>query len=182
VVSRGVRIAFSGTHRAGKTSLLDAVAEQLPDHVVVDEPYRVLEDEGHDFSDPPTADDFMRQLQRSIELLADAGPRALFDRCPVDFIAYLRAMGEDSDGDDLDAIRDAMATLDLVVLVPLEAPDRIVVASPDDRWLRREVDDAIQTLLLDDPLGLGVEVVEVRGDLDARVRQVLRTGGRSRSQ
>jgi hypothetical protein len=64
--------------------------------------------------------------------------------------------------------------LDLVVLVSIETPDRIAVPSHEDRRLRRRVDDRLQTLLLDDPHGLGAEVLEVAGPLDHRVAQVMR--------
>jgi len=173
-----MRVAFAGAHRTGKSTLLEAVAEQLPGYATVDEPYWVLEDEGHELADPPTAGDFELQLRRSVELLADAGADALFDRCPLDFVAYLRAIddGDDTAAPDVDELRDAMATLDLVVLVPIEAPDRIAVPVAEDRRLRRDVDELLRGLLLDDALGLGldVEVLEVGGDVDARVGQVLR--------
>jgi predicted ATPase len=168
-----MRIAFSGTHRAGKSTLLDAVAERLPAYRAVDEPYRLLEEEGYEASDPPAVEDYVAQLRRSIAELADAGRDVLFDRCPADLVAYLRATGGDDEADDwLDEVRAAMATLDLVVFVPIEAPDRIDVAASEDRTLRRDVDEILHGLLLDDGLGVEVTVIEVRGDIDARVRQV----------
>ena len=171
-----MRIAFSGAHRTGKTTLLEAVAARLPGHDAHDEPYWQLEDEGYEFSDPPAREDFERQLQLSIESILAGSRDALFDRSPIDFIAYLQA----SAGDDFDpdhwspGLRDAMEALDAVVLVTIETPDRIAVPSHEDRRLRVAIDEAITTLLLDDPLGLGVRTIEVHGDLDARVRQVLR--------
>jgi predicted ATPase len=169
-----MRIAFSGTHRTGKSTLLEAVADRLPGYATVDEPYRLLEEEGYEASDPPTALDYVAQLRRSIAELADAGRDVLFDRCPADFVGYLRAIDGDAEADDwLDEIRAAMATLDLVVLVPIEAPDRIAVAASEDRRLRREVDELLQDLLLDDGLGVAANIVAVRGDVDARVGQVL---------
>jgi predicted ATPase len=168
-----MRIAFSGAHRTGKSTLLEAVAERLPGHSTVDEPYWLLEEEGHEASDPPSAEDYVAQLRRSIALLAEAGSDVLFDRCPADFIAYLRATdGEDEADQWIDAARAAMATLDLVVLVPIEAPDRIAVAVSEDRRLRRDVDELLQALLLDDGLGAAVTAVDVRGDVDRRARQV----------
>jgi hypothetical protein len=176
-----MRVAFSGAHRTGKSSLVSAIAAHLPTYATVDEPYHLLEEEGYDFSDPPTAEDFHRQLRRSLELIADdASSDILFDRCPADFVAYLRgidedgAAGDDEDDDAVAEIREAMSTLDLIVLVPIEVPDRIVVPSFEDLRLRRDVDDVLQTLLLDDAFGIGVDVLEVRGDVDARVQQVLR--------
>lgn len=170
-----MRVAFSGTHRVGKSTLLDAVAEHLPHYVTVPEPYELLVEEGHDFCDPPTADDFELQLARSLELVEDDPRKAiLFDRCPIDFLAYLGATDEHlSLAGGVDDIRAALATLDLIVFVPIEEPDRIAVLDADDRRLRRAVHEMLQELLVDDPHALGVPVLEVSGSLDARVREVL---------
>lgn len=167
-----MRVAFSGTHRVGKTTLLDAVAEQLPRYATIPEPYELLVEDGHDFSDPPTADDFELQLSRSIELVEDdARKDILFDRCPLDFLAYLAATDEDlSVAGGLDDIRNALATLDLIVFVPIEEPDLASLPDADDRRLRRTVHETLQELVAED---LGVRVLEVSGSLDARVRQVL---------
>lgn len=59
-----MRIAFSGAHRVGKSTLIEALAARLPGYRTYDEPYHLLEEEGHDFSDPPTPEDFERQLRR----------------------------------------------------------------------------------------------------------------------
>jgi predicted ATPase len=170
-----MRVAFAGTHRTGKTTLLEAVHERLPAYQHVEEPYRGLEDEGHEFSDPPSAEDFEHQLRRSIDSIAASRPRTLFDRCPLDLVAYLQVIDEDFAIDDwLDDLRAAMAMLDLVVWLSIETPDRIALPSHEDRRLRRRVDGRLQTLLLDDPYGFGTEILEVAGTLDHRVAQVMR--------
>ena len=167
-----MRVAVSGTHRVGKSQLIAALAEAgVAD--VIDEPYRVLEDEGYEFSDPPTFEDFEAQLRRSIELVQAGG--TLFDRCPLDFVAYLRALDEDYDLEPwLDELRTAMDALDHVVVIRIESPDRIAVAAHEDRRLRADVDAWIERVIVDDMLGLDANVVEVSGDLEARVRQVRR--------
>jgi predicted ATPase len=170
-----MRVAFAGTHRSGKTTLLEAVHARLPAYDRVDEPYRWLEDEGHEFSDPPSTEDFERQLRRSIDLVAGFGARTLFDRCPLDLVAYLQALDDDFVVVDwLDELQASMARIDLVVLVPIETPDRIALPYHEDRRLRRRVDRRLQTLLLDDPHGLGTKVLEVAGPLDDRITQVMR--------
>ena len=174
-----MRIAVAGTHRTGKTTLIEALAEQLPGHEVIEEPYRALEDEGYEFSDPPAAEDFERQLRHALATLEDAPANALLDRCPLDFVAYLMAMDEDFDLDDWrEPIAAAMAELDLVVVVSIEAPDRIAVPAHEDRRLRARVDEAVRGLLLDDTHGFGAEAIEVSGAVADRVRQVLRAIGR----
>lgn len=163
-----MRVAFAGTHRVGKTTLVEAVAERLPGYVAFDEPYRMLEDEGYELSDPPTVEDFERQLHQSIAMISDAPANALFDRCPLDFVAYAQAIDDDIDLDDwIDAAREGMETLDLVIVVPIEHPDRIVVGAHEDKLLRTAVDERLQALLTD------VETIEVSGSVDQRVQQVL---------
>jgi len=170
-----MRVAFSGAHRTGKTTLLEAVAAQLPGVRTYDEPYWQLEEEGHEFSDPPSREDFEHQLRRSIETILAAPTDALLDRSPVDFVAYLRATANDFELDDWwPELGDAMAALDALVLVTVEVPDRSALPPHEDARLRRRVDEEIGSLLLDDPLGLGARVIEVHGDVDARVHQVMR--------
>ncbi len=159
-----MRVAFSGAHRTGKTTLVDAIAKLVPSYEVFDEPYRRLEESGHEFSDPPSVEDYEQQLRTSVELIAAAPADALLDRCPLDFVAYLQAIDDDFDIDDwLDDIRGAIARLDLVVVVPIEAPDRIAVPAHEDRRLRRRVDRRLLRLALDDPFGFEAETLGVAG-------------------
>jgi hypothetical protein len=169
-----MKIAVSGAHRTGKTTLVEALAGALPGHAPIAEPYVLLAEEGHEFPENPTVEDFEIQLERSIELVTrEAGDR-IFDRCPADFLAYALTH-DDAAQFDLDAwldpVRSAMAELDLIVLVGVERPDRIAV-SADDRRGRRRVDDALRDLILGDRWEWGVPTVEVAGDVAQRVQQV----------
>ncbi|PZR12064.1 MAG: hypothetical protein DI536_15895 [Archangium gephyra] len=161
-----MRIAVSGAHRVGKSTLVEALGDALPKYVTVAEPYELLEEDGYESATPPTVEDFEAQLERSLEVLGDDQPNVIFDRCPADLVAYL----SDSFDDDawLERVRAAMQSLELVVFVPIEA--RVKLRSDA---LREEVDERLRSMLLDDSLGFGVEVVEVQGDVDARVRQVM---------
>ena len=64
-----MRIAFSGSHRVGKSTLLEHVAIALPGHTVVDEPYYLLEEDGYEAAEHPTVEDFVAQLERSLVAL-----------------------------------------------------------------------------------------------------------------
>lgn len=170
-----MRITISGSHRVGKTTLAEALADALPGYVLVPEPYYQLEDEGHEFEDPPSLEDFERQLERSLQSLADGAADVVFDRCPLDLLAYLRTHRDRAAFDATDwlpRIREAMATIHLVVFVPIEAPDRVPVDRSEQR-LRSRVDDALRDLVLDDDADLGVSSLEVRGPVEPRLRQVL---------
>lgn len=178
-----MRIAVTGTHRVGKSTLIEALEERLEGYRTVDEPYLLLEEEGYAFASPPSLDDFLEQLRRSMELLEDVeGTRnVLLDRCPLDFLGYLLTH-EDSEAFDLEEwlgrIRSSLRTLALVVFVPIEAPDRIQLPAHEEHAWREEVDEKLSWMLLDDPFELGVEVLTVQGSRTARVTQVLERLGR----
>src|SRR5688500_670140 len=117
-----MRIAISGTHRAGKSTLAAGLSAALPKHQVVGEPSYLLEEDGHEFADPPSVEDFELQLERSIECVEQSGANVIFDRCPADFLGYLLTH-PDADlfdlADWLPRIQAAVEKLDLIVFVPI---------------------------------------------------------------
>lgn len=173
-----MRIAVTGTHRVGKSTLIEELEDRLAGYQIVEEPYHLLEEEGYEFASPPSVEDFLEQLRRSMELLQDEeGARdVLFDRCPIDFLGYLLTH-EDSDSFDLEEwlarVRSTLQTLDLVVFVPVEERDRIPLPAHEDPEMRAAVDEKLAWMLLDDPWELGVEVLTVYGSRSTRVTQVL---------
>jgi len=170
-----LRIAISGAHRTGKTTLIEELAGSLPGFTAVDEPYHQLVEEGQAFPQMPGVEDFELQLQRSIESVLESEAACLFDRCPADLLAYLIA--HDSDGFDVDRwlprAREAMERLDLIVFVPIEDPDRIPTSASDYSRLRRRVDEELQEILLGDRWAFDVPTIEVAGHPEERTRQVL---------
>ena len=60
-----MRIAVSGAHRTGKTTLIDELLGALATFSAVDEPYCLLAEEGHAFAEMPCLEDFELQLERS---------------------------------------------------------------------------------------------------------------------
>jgi predicted ATPase len=165
-----MRIAISGTHRVGKTTLAEELADALDGYELLDEPYWALVDEGYELADPPTAEDFEAQLRRSITDVGTSADDVVFDRCPVDVLAYLEADGHDAEP-WLDQVLVAMRRLDLVVHVPVETPDRVIVGAGEDCEQRAAVDEVIARLLLDEHLA--DEVLTVSGTVDERLAQVL---------
>jgi len=171
-----MKIAVSGAHRTGKTTLVEELCRALPAYIAVDEPYHLLEEEGHEFAEMPSLEDFELLLERSIESLVEGGDDQIFDRCPADLLAYL-ITHPDSGGFDVERwlprVRKAMERLDLIVFVPIEHPDRVAVLAPDHGELRRLVDEELREIVLDDRWEFDVEALEVTGTLRERVRQVL---------
>src|SRR5580692_11285126 len=91
-----MRVGISGTHGTGKTTLAEALCAHLPGHVAADEPYDLLEEEGYEFGFPPSPDDYRALLARSLRCLSDPLPGIVFDRTPLDYLAYLAATGADA--------------------------------------------------------------------------------------
>lgn len=178
-----MRIAVTGAHGVGKTTLVEDFAAARPGYAAVPEPYWLLAEEGEACLDGASVADLERQLERSCALIADsaAEPDVVFDRCPLDFLAYLDVVSADEGFEWtphprlLPRIARALARLDLVALVPLAEPDEIAVAIERPR-LRRRVDARLRRLLHDDDLGLledGPPVFDVSGPRAARVAKLL---------
>ena len=171
-----MKVAVSGSHRTGKTTLIDALAGSLPSFTTVDEPYYLLVEEGHVFADMPSIEDFELQLVRSISSVLESEEDCLFDRCPLDIFAYINAH-DDYEGHDVDqrlpGLLDAMRRIDLIAFVPIEEPDRIASSGSDQRRLRRRVDEELREIVLDDRMEFGVPALEVTGTNSERARQIL---------
>src|SRR6185369_9745107 len=97
-----MRIAVSGTHGVGKSTLIDEFLRVHPEFVHEPEPYTVMvEDFGEEFSAEPCVEDFVRQVEFNIARLHQhaAGENVIYERCPVDFLAYIQALNpEIADG------------------------------------------------------------------------------------
>jgi len=170
-----MQIAISGTHRVGKTSLVKAFSGAITNFVSVCEPYYLLEEEGHSFSQPPQIEEYELQLERSIQAIHESVGDCVFDRCPLDLMAYLSVSGASGKYDVeqwLPRIGMAMDELDLIVFVPIEDPDRIVVAEDDFTELRQLVHQELEDIVLGDRWALGIDAIEVTGTNAERVNQV----------
>jgi hypothetical protein len=178
-----MRIAVTGTHGSGKTTLIEDLVESRASYQSVPEPYWLLAQDGTPFADGPNTADLEEQLGRSCTLLLDqvTEDSVVFDRCPLDFIAYLDVVSA-SEGHEwlpqgrlLHRVGKALATLDLIVFVPLRQPDEIRV-SIEFPQLRSRVDRRLKTMLRQDDLGLlghGTRILEVSGTREHRVAQIV---------
>lgn len=182
-----MRLAVSGTHGVGKTTLIDDFLALRPDYAHAQEPYWEMVQRGVVFADGPTAADLADQLgQSAAMILADESDDIVFDRCPLDFIAYLDAIAAmeghewTPQGALLGRIDRAIASLDLVVFVPLTTPDEIAtrIEYPE---LRRATDARLKQILRTDELGLladGPRVVEISGSRGERADKLAGLVGR----
>jgi len=177
-----MRVGISGTHGTGKTMLVEALCAHRPGYVVEDEPYYLLEEEGYEFGFPPSLEDYRALLARSVHILTSPlRPGVIFDRTPLDYLAYIASTGTDPSGEaDLPGLRMAFASLDLLVITPITPETERVIPAADMPVLRLQVNDALLELVYDDPLGAWGEipVLELSGPLDVRVDEVLAALGR----
>ena len=173
-----MRIGISGTHGTGKTTLAETLCAHLPGHITADEPYYLLEEEGYEFEFPPSVDDYRAMLTRSLQSLRSPPPlrAVVFDRTPLDYLAYLAAAGADAERETTDpAIRSAVATLDLLVLTVITPETEQALPPPEMPRLRSAMNDALLEIVYNDPLDLcgDVPVLVLDGPLGDRLRAVL---------
>jgi hypothetical protein len=173
-----MRVGISGTHGTGKTTLAGALCARLPGHVMADEPYYLLEEEGYEFGFPPSLEDYRALLARSVQSLSSPPllPAIVFDRTPLDYLAYLAAIGADpADEAGPAALRPAFASLDLLVITVITPETENVLPAAEMPGLRSEMNDALVELAHGDPLNAweDIPVLELDGPLDARLGAVL---------
>ncbi|MDP1608079.1 MAG: ATP-binding protein [Chlamydiales bacterium] len=169
-----MRIAISGTHFSGKSTLIATLLKQFPNFTSVEEPYILLEEQGYEFSNPPSVEDFEQQLEFSVTTIIESRNNIFFDRCPLDCLAYALALGEVDVDSWIQKMDGAIQLLDLIVFLPIEDQDRIAIPVSEDLKLRKRVDENLQDILLNDSLGIlkDVEILEVVGSVEKRVRMV----------
>lgn len=176
-----MRIAISGTHCCGKSTLIESFLAAHNEYVHEPEPYEMLQElHGEVFSAEPTAEDFFRQLEYQHERLREysAGDRVVFERGPVDFVAYLLAL-DDLGRDTADAALarqsiqiagSVVKLLDLIVYVRAtgEAPES------EDPELRTAVDHELEEILLNNEFGMFTgrqpAILEITGTTAQRLR------------
>ncbi len=159
-----MRIAISGTHCSGKSTLIEAFLSSHPDYVHEPEAYEALQES---FGDEPSADDFFRQLEYQIERLKQyrLADRVIFERSPFDYVAYLQALvclkRENAElslaNQAMDLARSSIELLDMIVYLPvLDA--HIHVPEEEDRELRLAMDTRLELMLNSEQVGRLVEV------------------------
>lgn len=182
-----MRIAVSGTHCSGKTTLVHDFLASHPEYIHEPEPYEWLEDVyGETLPAEPGVDDFYRQLELSVERLRgyQPGVAVIAERSPIDFIAYIRALTDlERAGRDCELIASAaelaavgLAHVDVLAVLPLSARDGIVAPEDEDLELRDAMNERLLDIISTDEYGLfssrHPRVVEVFGSGDQRLRML----------
>jgi hypothetical protein len=163
-----MRIAVSGSHSLGKSTVVNDWVAGHGDYIREEEPYRVLSLQGPYeilFREASTRLQNGIQLYYSISRVhryATSDQRVIFDRAPVDYLAYSQytANQGSTDIDDafvrsmVPAVREALDRLDILAFVP-----------QSDVWPVAMEDDGIRPV--DQPY---------RAEVDALFKQIYREG------
>jgi hypothetical protein len=180
-----MRIAVSGTHFIGKTTLIEDFIGKNPDYKSEVEPYYQLQDEVAEGALEPCLDSFLEQLDYSINQLNECQEQnIIFDRCPIDFLAY--ALYE-LDQDDVDInesevserlpdIKEALNNLDLIIFLPITKEDSIEYTEENPAY-RKMVDKYFKKLYRDDICDVFPDydhpkIVEIAGNRMTRLRKL----------
>ena len=78
-----MKIAVTGTHRTGKTTFIEELKDALPQYASKTEAYYELEETGYVFSEMPSLEDYILQLEYSIDQISTPEDNVIFDRCPI---------------------------------------------------------------------------------------------------
>ena len=180
-----MRVGISGAHGTGKTTLAEALCGGLPGHMAADEPYYLLEEEGYEFEFPPSLEDYRTLLARSVRSLTSPPMlrRIIFDRTPLDYLAYMAATGADPSAEaSTAALHPAFGSLDLLVITPITPETEQLLPPAEVPGLRSQMNDALLELVYDDPLNAwgDISVLELSGPLDGRLDAVLAALGQPR--
>jgi hypothetical protein len=152
------------------------LADALPGHTILPEPYEILEERGYEFAHPPTVDDYVLQLRQSLISLRRKSSRLIFERCPLDLVAYIQA-SPDADRFDRETWREpivrALRSLDLIItLHPDPAHDPDLPAS--EARFRHAVDAVMRDLVNDDAFDLDgrVSILQLDGPWESRLERI----------
>lgn len=186
-----MRIGVCGTHSVGKSTFVSDFALAHPAYVHEPEPYRALRQfYPIKFGKESTRYDNGIQLYYSLsrtKQYTTPDQRVIFDRSPLDYIAYslYTAHFHQTDIDDVfvegmvEPVREALAFLDLLVFIPIsrEHPMRLEDDGirPTDHAYRTDVDRIFKRILFErlyDLFPCDLTVVQVQGSREQRLEKV----------
>ena len=186
-----MRIAISGAHYMGKSTMINDFIKSHPDyHHQVEAYFRLQTDYGVEFpaTAQPTLECILMELDYSIECLNQCAKKThiLFDRCPIDFIAYAMCI---LDQDNLDIndneiadrfplVKMVLRNLDLIVFLPITKAHLIHVEDgEEDIIFRKAVDRCFKKLYRDEicdifPGYQQPRIIELWGDRQTRIKKL----------
>ena len=159
-----MRVAVSGSHGVGKSTLIAAFLDRHPEYAHEPEAFEVLADDiDLTESGAPTSDGLRALLEFTVSALDGRSAQAnvVFERSPIDYLAYAAASGGAwPQGEKRrflathsPIVRSSIRHLDLVAYLPLSAmgPRQ---RRGEDRPFRQRVDLWMRRILIEDVYGL----------------------------
>jgi len=166
-----MRIAVTGSHNSGKSTIIEMLSESFPNYILHEEPYYLLLEEGYEIPDPPSLDDYQTMLEKSLELIEEEqSDDVLFDRSPVDLLAYALVSDIDNEIDKemyFEKVSMSIENLDALFYLPIQDIDALNSFLDEYSDLREEVDVMIQEIIYD--LAGNTPVIQLPGDLKTRL-------------
>lgn len=173
------RVAITGTHGVGKTTLAYSLADRFKDRTVVvnSRLARTLINQGYPLGKAATTESYIQYIIKQLraEQAADACDLFISDRTLLDPLAYALVNRPDSAvPESTIALLEAAWLLerrqyDLYVFVPIEFDAQADGVRPEGKDYRIAVEDQILALLDEN----NVHYTRVSGPLRARTEQVL---------
>lgn len=180
-----MRIAVSGTHFIGKSTLIEDFIKAHPDYKCEIEPYYKLQDEkSMELSLEPSLDSLLEQLDYSIDQINKFSneQNVIFDRCPVDFIAYAMCVTDQDSIDIADTevserfpeVKDALNNLDLILFLPITKENSIEYTEENPAY-RKAADKCFKKIYRDDicdifPRYSHPRIIEISGNRITRLK------------
>jgi len=157
------RLAVSGSHGTGKSTLIAAFVDLRPEFRYEPEAYEALADDiALTASEGPSPEGLQSLLDYTIAAISGHGPEAsvVFERSPVDYLAYAAAsrdawtapVAREFLAAAVPAVRSSLRHLDLIALLPVS---HAIGARPEEgERFRKRVDDWLRRALIDDDFDL----------------------------
>jgi len=155
-----MRVAIAGSHSVGKTALISGFLSFHPEYVHEPEAFETLGDDVElTESGAPTADGLVLLLNYTLASVEGrAGQdRVIFERSPVDYLAYAAASVGAWHSDEIRGflraqrprVRESLRHLDLIAYLPIPTTG-IVRRRGESKAFRRRVDACLRRALLED--------------------------------
>jgi AAA domain len=160
-----MRVAVSGSHRTGKSTLIAAFVDRRPEYAYEPEAYEALADDiALTDSEGPTPEGLQSLLEYTVAAVASRGPGTcvVFERSPVDYLAYAAAIrGRWSSASatsfvrvHVPAVRASLRHLDVIALLPIPQLGPLASRAGEGERFRRRVDEKLRRALIDDDYDL----------------------------
>jgi AAA domain-containing protein len=164
-----MRVAVSGSHGTGKSTLIAAFLERRPRYAYEPEAFETLGDDiDLTSTEGPTPEGLQMLLEYTTRAVMLHGPGAcvIYERSPVDYLAYAAASRDTWPkhvrarfiASHVPEVRASLRRLDLIALVPVSATGPVRARAQEGVRFRRRVDESLRRALIDDDYDLLGEV------------------------